>query len=82
MSSKTSRSERERAKQSLISLLYYKICISKIMNYLSEELVETTVAVWLVILFFECTFVQLLQTKRAHKVLGMEFPEHRCYAAT
>lgn len=52
------------------------------MNYLSEEFVKATVAVWLVILFLECAFVQLFQTKRAHKVLGMEFPEHRCYAAT
>ena len=52
------------------------------MNYLSEEFVEATVAVWLVVLFLECALVQLLQTKRAHEVLGMEFPEHRCYAAT
>lgn len=50
--------------------------------YLSEELVKAAMAVWFVVLFLEGTLVQLLQTKRAHKVLGMEFAEHGRYAAT
>lgn len=52
------------------------------MTCLSEELVEAAMAVWFVVLLLEGTLVQLLQAKRAHEVLGMEFAEHSCYAAT
>lgn len=51
-------------------------------NYLSEELLKAAMAVRLVVLLFERALVQLFQAKRAHEVLGMEFAEHRCYAAT
>lgn len=51
-------------------------------NYLSEELLKAAMAVRLVVLFFERALVQLFQAKRAHEVLGMEFAEHCCYAAT
>lgn len=33
-------------------------------------------AVRFVSLFFECAFIQLLQTEAAHKMLWMEFSEH------
>lgn len=51
-------------------------------NYLSEELLKAAMAVRLVVLLFERALVQLFQAKRTHEVLGMEFAEHRCYAAT
>lgn len=47
---------------------------------LTEQFVETSMAVRFVVLFLERALVQLLQAERAHKVLWMEFPEHRCYA--
>lgn len=32
--------------------------------------------IWLVVLFLECAFVELLQTERAHEMLWMELAEH------
>lgn len=52
------------------------------MNYLSEEFVKATMAVGLVILLLERALVQLFQAKCTYEVLGMEFAEHCCYAAT
>ena len=39
-------------------------------------------AVWFVSLFFECAFIELLQTEAAHKVFWMEFSEHSSDATT
>ena len=39
-------------------------------------------AVWFVSLFFECAFIELLQTEAAHKMFWMEFSEHSSDATT
>jgi len=41
-----------------------------------KQPVEALVTIRLVALFLECSFIQLLQTKAAYEVLGMELPEH------
>ena len=51
-------------------------------NHLAKEFFETAVTVGLLVLFFECAFVELLQAEGTHKVLGMELPEHGCDATT
>lgn len=48
----------------------------------AEELLETAVTVGLVVLLLEGALVQLFQAKRADEVFGVEFAEHRGYAAT
>ena len=44
--------------------------------YLPKEFYETWMAVGLVILFLEGTFVKLLEAERANKVLWVEFTVH------
>lgn len=72
---------RERNNQSSALRPYVTKCNPHI-TYLSEKLLEAAVAVWFVVLFLESTLVQLLQAKRAHEVLRVEFAEHGRYAAT
>lgn len=49
---------------------------------LAKELLEAWMAIWLIVLLLESAFVQLLQAECAHKMLGVEFPEHGGDAAT
>lgn len=43
---------------------------------LTENFLKTTVAVWLVILFFKCALVKLLKTESTDKVLRVKLPKH------
>ncbi|KAF9416427.1 hypothetical protein HW555_006188 [Spodoptera exigua] len=47
---------------------------------LTKEFVKACMAVWFVVLFFECAFIELSETKRAYEVFWVEFSEHGCDA--
>lgn len=49
---------------------------------LPKQFIKTTMTIWFVVLFFKCAFVQLFQTKCAHKMFRMKFLEHCRYTAT
>lgn len=51
-------------------------------HHLSEQFVETSMAVGLIVLLLERALVQCFETEGAHKMFGMEFPEHGCYATS
>lgn len=51
-------------------------------HHLTEQFNEAAVAVGFVILLFEGSLVELLQAKRAHKVLRVKLFSHGCDAAT
>lgn len=48
---------------------------------LAEQFVEALVTVGLIVLLFECAFVELFQAESTHKMFRMEFSEHGCNAA-
>lgn len=54
----------------------------KVSMCLSEDLLKAFVAIWLVVLFLESAFVELLQAEGAHKVFRVKFLEHGSNAAT
>ena len=48
----------------------------------TEQLIEASVTIWLVVLLLERALVECLQTEGAHEARRMEFPEHCRYAST
>lgn len=60
----------------------WRISIASKLTILSEELVETTVTVGLVVLFLKSPLIELFQTEGANEMLWMEFSKHCCYAPT
>lgn len=47
-----------------------------VLKELTKKFLKTTVAIWLVILFLECSFVQLFKAEGANKVLRMKLSKH------
>jgi hypothetical protein len=48
----------------------------------SKQSVVAPMAIWLLTLFFESSLIQLLQAKRANKMLWMKLSEHSRDATT